>query len=151
MRYDDLTSSTHSSTGTPPKQGYPMLPANRAESEAPVGPLPDREVPLPNGRGSMVLDQWLDGEATDAMLRATVGGNDALDLWTKIDGEAELLRSRTTPLYVHKRIMESLPDDMYQLNEPWYRRPVTLNPITLLAAATALLGIGILVSKIVIH
>ena len=85
------------------------------------------------------------------MLRATPGGGDAVDLWSKINDEAELLRSRTTPLYVHKRIMEALPDDMYQMTQPWYRRPVVLNPVTLLAAAAALLGFGLLLAKITAH
>ena len=147
MRYDDLSSHADN----PPELGYPQMPANRTELESSIGPVTDREVPIPNEPANLILDQWLDGEVSDTMLRATAGGNDALDLWTKIDDEAELLRSRTTPLYVHKRIMDSLPDDMYQLNEPWYRRPVTLNPIALLAAATALLGIGALIAKIAIR
>jgi hypothetical protein len=147
MRYDDLSSPTDG----PPELGYPLVPANRTEVESPVGPVADREVPIPHERASVILNQWLDGEMPDAMFRSTNGGNDALDLWTKIDDEAEVLRSRTTPLYVHKRIMDSLPDDMYRLNEPWYRRPVALNPVTLFAAAAALLGIGALVAKIAIH
>lgn len=114
-------------------------------------PLADREVPLPTGQATVLMHQWLDGEASMAMLRATPGGNDAVDLWSKINDEAELLRSRTTPLYVHKRIMEALPDDMYHLTQPWYRRPVVLNPVTLLAATAALLGFGLLLAKITAH
>lgn len=69
-----------------------------------------------------------------------------MDLWNKIHDEAETLRSRTTPLYVHKRIMDSLPDDSYRLRHPWYKRPVSMNPMMLAAAAAAMLGLGIAIA-----
>jgi hypothetical protein len=107
----------------------------------------DREVPLPNNNAVMMLHQWLDGDAKIGAVLATAGGNESVDLWTKINDEAELLRSRTTPLYVHKRIMEALPDDIYRINQPWYRRPVTLNPTAMIVGAAALLGFGALVAR----
>jgi hypothetical protein len=108
----------------------------------------DREVPLPASGGTSVLHQWLDGDVGVAVVRATPGGNDAVDLWTKIHDEAETLRSRTTPLYVHKRIMDSLPDDKYHGNQPWYKRSVALSPVAIFAAAAALLGIGAAIAQV---
>jgi hypothetical protein len=70
-----------------------------------------------------------------------------VDLWNKIHDETETLRSRTTPLYVHKRIMDSLPDDAYRLTRPWYRRPVTLQPAGLIAAAAALIALGVILAQ----
>ena len=79
------------------------------------------------------------------------GGNEAVDLWTRINGDAETLRSRTTPLYVHKRIMEALPDDRYQAHHHWYQRTVQLTPVTLVIAAMALLGLGMIVARLAAH
>lgn len=108
--------------------------------------LPDREVPLP-GSAPALLHQWLDGDVGVAVVKATPGGNEAVDLWNKIHDEAETLRSRTTPLYVHKRIMEALPDDTYRMHQPWYRRPVVMNPGVLMGAAAALLGLGAVIAR----
>jgi hypothetical protein len=137
-------------SGPPEEVGYhpPASQPDATLSNRQAPRLADREVPLPNNTAVMLMHQWLDGDAPVAAVLATAGGNESVDLWTKINDEAELLRSRTTPLYVHKRIMESLPDDIYRLHEPWYRRPVTLNPTTMIVGAAALLGFGALVAKL---
>ncbi len=115
--------------------------------QTPVSPLPDREVPLPGGVATSVLHQWLDGDVSLSVVRATPGGNDAVDLWTKIHDEAETLRSRTTPLYVHKRIMDALPEDTYRGHHPWYKRSVHLTPPVMMVAAAALIGIGVILAQ----
>lgn len=125
----------------------PPTPAARTDN----APIADREVPLPRHLAPSLLHQWLDGDATVSVIRASTGGEDAVDLWTRINDEAELLRSRTTPLYVHKRIMDSLPADPYRVHQRWYRRPVSLNPLGILAAAAALVGLGALVARAAIH
>jgi hypothetical protein len=117
------------------------------ESGAPA----EREVPIHTDKMSVLLNQWLDGEVTAATVKAASGGEDAVDLWNKIHDETELLRSRTTPLYVHKRIMDSLPDDLYRRRKPWYRRSVALNPVTLVVAALALIGIGVAIAHLAAH
>ena len=142
MMYDDLnTPEDH----TDPELGY-QPPRSKANEQggggAPARHLPDREVPLPNSGATSVLHQWLDGDVGVAVVRATQGGNDAVDLWTKIHDEAETLRSRTTPLYVHKRIMDSLPEDTYRGHHPWYKRSIRMNPAAMTAAAAALIAIG---------
>src|SRR4249919_3309216 len=122
MLQDDLNTPNR----TPPDVGYVPKPGAVPVTDRPEGSTPvvaDREVPLPNNNAVMMLHQWLDGDAAVGAVLATAGGNESVDLWTKINDEAELLRSRTTPLYVHKRIMEALPDDIYRINQPWYRRP----------------------------
>jgi uncharacterized membrane protein YdfJ with MMPL/SSD domain len=86
-----------------------------------------------------------------AVFRATPGGNEAVDLWNKIHDEAETLRSRTTPLYVHKRIMDALPDDKYRENQPWYKRRVAINPVLIAIAAAVLLGLGAIIARAVLH
>jgi hypothetical protein len=41
------------------------------------------------------------------------------ELWRKIDGEAEMLRRRTTPAYLKQQIMDALPEEP---PKPWYER-----------------------------
>lgn len=145
--FDDL--HTPDDRTVPGGVGYPSsgTPAARSNGEAPEAPaLPDREVPLP-GAAPSLLHQWLDGDIATPLFLATPGGNEAVDLWNKIHDEAETLRSRTTPLYVHKRIMDALPDDQYRMHQPWYRRPVMMNPAVLAAAAAALLGLGAIIAR----
>lgn len=157
--YDDLNAPDDR---TEPEIGYQPLrrPANGGDGPPGAGPpgaengrrrsrLPDREVPLPSPAPVALLHQWLDGEVSETAVRATPGGNEAADLWDRIDEEAETLRSRTTPLYVHKRIMESLPEDVHRVKRPWYRQPLTVGPATLLAAAALLVGMGALIARAV--
>lgn len=148
MMYDDLN--------TPENHSDPALddyqpPRSKAtdRDRAPARHLPDREVPVPNNGAASVLHQWLDGDIGVAVVRASQGGNDAVDLWTKIHDEAETLRSRTTPLYVHKRIMDSLPDDTYRGHHPWYKRSIALTPAILIGGAAALIAIGMMVAQMV--
>lgn len=42
-------------------------------------------------------------------------------LWDKINDEAEMLRSRTTPVYMKQRIMDALPEAP-EPAKPWYKR-----------------------------
>lgn len=45
------------------------------------------------------------------------------EIWARIDADAQNLRTTRTPLYVHKRIMDGLPADLYagSPRTPWYR------------------------------
>ena len=142
--YDDLnTPDDQSDSGL----GYqPLRSKVSGKATVPAHNLPDREVPVPNSGATSVLHQWLDGDVNVSVIRASQGGNDAVDLCTKIHDEAETLRSRTTPLYVHKRIMDALPDDTYSGRHRWYKRSISLNPAVMIAAAIALLGIGAIIA-----
>lgn len=146
--YDDLNAPDgHTDSGL----DFQPLSKPSEAGRAPSRHLPDREVPLPTSSTTSVLHQWLDGDVSAAVVRASQGGNDAVDLWTKIHDEAETLRSRTTPLYVHKRIMDSLPDDTYREQNPWYKRSIKMNPAVLIGGAAVLVGIGIVVAKMVLN
>jgi hypothetical protein len=147
VMYDDLnTPDDHADAGLDFRAPQPKASEN---GKAPEHRLPDREVPLPTSGAASVLHQWLDGDVGVAAVRATQGGSDVVDLWTKIHDEAETLRSRTTPLYVHKRIMDSLPDDTYRGHHPWYKRSIGMSPAAMIAAAAALIGIGAVVAQVV--
>jgi len=148
MRYDDLHPNN---AGRPepefvPKPGMPRPDLSEQNAES-AGPVADREVPIPSGQATLLLHQWLDGEIPVSQVTASQNGSDAVDLWNRINNEAELLRSRTTPLYVHKRIMDALPDDLYRLRQPWYRRPLTFTPTAIIIAAAALVGIGAVIAR----
>jgi hypothetical protein len=148
MRHNDMDAPDDAPQDAGSELGFGPKSSSTPVSDRSSPPVGDREVPLPNNNVVMLTHQWLDGDATRGTVLATAGGNESVDLWTKINDEAELLRSRTTPLYVHKRIMESLPDDIYRTNQPWYRRPVMLNPTAMIVGAAALLGVGALVAKL---
>jgi len=146
--YDDLSTPEDNSD---PDLGYQPPRSKASETDGALSRhLPDREVPIPSSGGTAVLHQWLDGDVNVSVLRATQGGNDAVDLWTKIHDEAETLRSRTTPLYVHKRIMDSLPDDTYRGHHPWYKRSISMNPAVLIVAAAVLLSLGAFIAHAVL-
>jgi len=42
-------------------------------------------------------------------------------IWDKINDEAEMLRRRTTPVYMKQRIMDALPEAP-EPAKPWYKR-----------------------------
>ncbi len=50
-----------------------------------------------------------------------VSEKDKSPLWDKINDEAEMLRSRTTPVYMKQRIMDALPEAP-EPSKPWYKR-----------------------------
>lgn len=154
MMFDDL--NTPDDRALPAGSGAPSW-GETSRGETPRTPeraeptaLPDREVPLPSVPPSL-LHQWLDGDVATAIFRATPGGDEAVDLWNKIHDEAETLRSRTTPLYVHKRIMDALPDDKYHVDQPWYRRPIPVNPAVLAVVAVVLVALGALIARAVLR
>jgi hypothetical protein len=45
---------------------------------------------------------------------------DKAAVWDKINDEAEMLRRRTTPVYMKQRIMDALPEAP-EPAKPWYR------------------------------
>jgi hypothetical protein len=118
---------------------------------------PDREVPIfadvtgVDQSSSELLNRWLDGDVPESAMLSTSDGDEAVDLWNKIHDEAELLRNRTTPLYVHKRIMDSLPEDLYKRRLPWYRRPVSVNPLLLVVLAVGLVVVGVAVARMLMQ
>lgn len=49
------------------------------------------------------------------------GAPESSPIWDKINDEAEMLRSRTTPVYMKQRIMDALPEKP-EPAKPWYKR-----------------------------
>jgi hypothetical protein len=76
-------------------------------------PVADREVPLPGTAAveegpALVIQQWLDGETSEAEARGV--DSKQVDLWKMILAEAEQGRRITTPSHVAANIMAAIPD-----------------------------------------
>lgn len=68
------------------------------------------------------------------------------EIWARIDAEAQNLRTTRTPLYVHKRIMDGLPADLYAARPPvpWYRDwKKLLSAVVLFVLLSLLIAAGI--------
>lgn len=135
--FDDVDAREKDNDGLGYRPGARPTPVVRE-----TAPPADREVPIPATPAAELAHRWLDDDGKVSVMRASSGGDETVDMWNRIHDEAETLRSRTTPLHVHKRIMESLPDDAYRLQQPWYRRGVSLNPVLLVLVAAALVVLG---------
>lgn len=74
-------------------------------------PMADREVPLPGTAAaagtSLVIHQWLDGEASEAEARRADAGQ--VKMWNLVTAEADQRRRMTTPTYVAANIMAAIP------------------------------------------
>jgi hypothetical protein len=74
-------------------------------------PMADREVPLPGTAAaagtSLVIHQWLDGEASEAEARRADAGQ--VKMWNLVTAEADQRRRMTTPAYVAANIMAAIP------------------------------------------
>ena len=104
-------------------------------------PLSDREVPLTGTRPSQLVQQWLDGEATESSARRT--GNVAeVELWAKINAETDRRRRMQTPVHVMERIMEALPSVEPVAAPAWWQKQITFSPAVAFAAAAGLVAVG---------
>jgi hypothetical protein len=105
--------------------------------------LTDREVPLDNNsRLSGAMHAWLDGDASETSLKLSDATEKQIELWKRIGAEANVRRQMTTPVYVQQRIMAALPDAAPARALPWWRRTMSLNPVTIAAAAASLIAAG---------
>jgi hypothetical protein len=111
--------------------------SRRDQGEA---PLSDREVPLDALRMHPTLHAWLDGDVDEEFAR-TAAGSRKVEMWGTINHQTEVLRQRTTPAYMQKRIMDALPDQ-YAATVPWYRKSVQMNPVTIIAGGVSALLAG---------
>ena len=62
-----------------------------------------------------------EGKMDDKKKTETTAEQTKSPLWDKINDEAEMLRSRTTPVYMKQRIMDALPEKP-EPAKPWYKR-----------------------------
>ena len=105
--------------------------------------LTDREVPLDNSaRLSGAMHAWLDGDASESSLLLSDATEKQRELWKRINSETEQRRQMVTPVYVQQRIMAALPHAAPARALPWYRRTMSVNPVTLGAAAAGLIAAG---------
>jgi hypothetical protein len=104
--------------------------------------LTDREVPLDPARSMASLHAWLDGEGSAAAVTESEGA-EYVDLWNRINTDAERRRQVTAPVDLTARIMAALPADVPQAAaDSWWDRPLTLKPLTAIAAAAGLVALG---------
>ena len=97
----------------------------------------DREVPLSSIPDHAALHDWLDGEIEHSRARETEGTSQ-IDLWTRINAETEMLRKRTTPVYVQKAIMSALPDELPSASGGlWARAARNRKTVIVVGAAAA--------------
>lgn len=74
-------------------------------------PMADREVPLPGMAAaagtSLVIHQWLDGEASESEARRVDAGQ--VKMWNLVTAEADQRRRMTTPAHLAANIMAAIP------------------------------------------
>jgi hypothetical protein len=104
-------------------------------------PMADREVPLEGGRPTLIVQQWLDGEATEAAARRADAQD--VELWQRITEEAERRRRMTTPAPVLDRIMAAIPEAAPVEPLAWWKRSVALSLTAAVVGGAALVGLGV--------
>ena len=128
---------------------------------APVAdrPVADREVPLPGTAAAvegpaLVIQQWLDGETSEAEARRADAKQ--VDLWKMISAETDQRRRMTTPSYLAANIMAAIPEARTETKiaaatavsattmvEPRSALPMTM----VLMLGAGLFAIGIVIGK----
>jgi hypothetical protein len=110
-------------------------------------PMADREIPLEGGHPALLVQQWLDGEATEAAARRL--DTHDVDLWQRINAETERRRRMVTPAPVLDRIMAAIPQQAAPV-EPlaWWKRSVSLSASAAMVAAAGLLALGVVVGTL---
>ncbi len=77
--------------------------------EMPETPEPPRPAHRKTPPATPAVQAWLDGEQPREGL-ATADEQETAELWARINSEAEVLRTRHTPIHVQSKILSSLPD-----------------------------------------
>jgi hypothetical protein len=103
----------------------------------------DREVPLNPRRTPVVVQAWLDGDAT--MTDAARGENARdVEFWNRLNKEAEARRHMRTPVHVQQRIMEAIPRNSPTVESGWLQRDSHMSNGVLLVAGAVMIGLGAL-------
>lgn len=113
----------------------------KASEVAAAPQFTDREVPLGNERMGAAVHAWLDGELPEAAVR---GGDTArqVEFWQRINKETEMLRATCTPAHLAEEIMQAIPQTTPTVITPWWKRPVSVTPVAVLAASAGMLALG---------
>ncbi|MDF1501669.1 hypothetical protein [Roseisolibacter sp. H3M3-2] len=103
--------------------------------------LADREVAL-NGDGhpALAVQQWLDGEVSEAAARRANGRD--VELWSRITEETERRRRMVTPSPVVERLMAAIPATRPAAPQSWWQRPAPFNTALAVVGGTVLLAAG---------
>ncbi|GEM_PF-1894328 len=137
-------------------------PTNRADAELnrdqpkvlTLRPLIDREVPLlsaveqPMGDMPAVVQQWLDGNASERTARRSDDGS--VELWNRIAEETRRRNRMETPAYMSGRIMAVLPKKAPSKTAALFR-PFGVKPATVMASGAGLLAAGIALGEWLLH
>ena len=108
--------------------------------------MADREIPLDGGHPSLLVQQWLDGEVSETAARRAEAQD--VELWQRINEEAERRRRMVTPSPVLDRIMAAIPQAAPVEPVSFWKRSVALNATGMMVAAAALLALGIVVGTL---
>jgi hypothetical protein len=101
----------------------------------------DRQVSIGGvAHPALVVQQWLDGEATEVAARRASARD--VELWERIAEETERRGRMTTPAPVMSRIMAAIPEVKPAAPAPWWARPITLSPAAVIGAGAGLLALG---------
>ena len=125
--HDDMNQPRREEAGT-----------ERARQQRDPNPIVDREVPIRRRRTPAAVHAWLDGDLPEAAVRRGDMAKD-VEIWERVNEEADRRRRMRTPAHVYQQIMDALPQTTPTVITPWWRRPFALTP-----AAAAAVGIGIL-------
>ena len=123
-------------------------------------PLADREVPLPGSMtaadgAAVAINQWLDGEVTEADARRA--DSKQVELWNRIASETERRKRMVTPAYVAANIMAALPEKRIEAQATTANTLATsvvgaergLSMNTVVAIGVGLFALGLVVGKLI--
>lgn len=101
----------------------------------------DREVALGgDGHPALLVQQWLDGEASEASARRANGRE--VELWSRITEETERRRRMVTPAPMMDRLMAAIPAAAPAAALPWWQRPAPFSVALAVAGGAVLLAAG---------
>ena len=119
--------------------------------------MADREVPLPGTAAAvegpaLVIQQWLDGETSEAEARRADAKQ--VDLWNMISAETAQRRRMTTPSHLAANIMAAIPEARTETtmatatSTTTVAEPRSALPLTMvLMLGAGLFAIGIVIGK----
>ena len=109
----------------------PIVPESRADREVALGG---------EGHPALAVQQWLDGELSEAAARRASGRE--VELWSRIAEETERRRRMVTPAPMVERLMAAIPESRPAAPTSWWQRPAPFNTALAVAGGAILLAAG---------
>lgn len=128
-------------------KGAPEPNGRDRADRGPEQPLADREVPIGFAVTPAGVHEWLDGELSETEVKRADSARH-VEFWNRINAEAAVRRDMRTPAHVPAQIMAAIAPTRARAVEPWFRRPMTMNPVVAIAAAAGLVAVGALVAML---